>query len=89
MGEPRMRQQFNLKKHPTVDTPFQDLNMGLQWKGGGVGGGQNKGRSTSRHFSMSAGVDSQRDLTLPVLTPQLFQGHCLTVTSYDDYEDTQ
>lgn len=53
------------------------------------GGEQNTGKSTSLHFSISAGVDAQGNLTLPVLTPQLFQGNCLTLRSYDDYEDTQ
>lgn len=53
------------------------------------GGGQNKGKSTALHLSTSAGVDAQGDLTLSGLTPQLFQGNCPTLRSYDDYLDTQ
>lgn len=52
-------------------------------------GGQDKGKSASLHLSISAGVNTQGDLTLPVLTPQLFHGNYLTLRSSDDYEDTQ
>jgi len=48
-----------------------------------------QGQVYSLHSNISAAVDTQGDLALPVLTPQLFEGNCLTLRSYDDYEDTQ
>lgn len=53
--------------------------MGLQWWGRG-----------QIHFSWASLWDVvQRDSPLPVLTPQLFRGKCLTLRRYRDSEDTQ